>query len=73
MEHGNSSYKAAKHFGERDRCEYYHSMFRKWYKNKNSIETHSNLMKRVKGGGRKTSLGELEGILLSEILELRMM
>lgn len=73
IQSGNSCYKAAKHFSQRDKCVYCPSMFRQWCKNRESIRSQSNTMKRIKGGGRKTSMGELEDRILSEVIELRLM
>lgn len=73
MEQGKSCYKAAKYFSERDGIHYNRSMFQQWFKNRKAIKNQSSSMKRVSGGGRKTSLGDLEELILDEILELRLM
>jgi hypothetical protein len=73
MQDGNTAWAAAKHFGNRDKNQYDHSMFHQWYKKAEQIQGTSVSKKRISGGGRKPALGELETMLSDEILELRLM
>lgn len=73
MNQGNSCYSAAKYFSNRDQACYNRSMFQNWFKNREAIKDQSNSMNRIKGGGRKTLLGNLEDLIFNEIIELRIM
>lgn len=68
---GNSPYEAVRFFGRRDGIQYSESLFYQWFKNREKILTSEGGRKRVRGGGRKTVLGELEEILFQEIVDLR--
>jgi hypothetical protein len=71
VDQGNTVYKAAAHFGQRDGCNYDDSLFYQWYKKKDHIRMGRSSMKRAPGGGRKVILGELEKSLMDEINEMK--
>ena len=71
MEAGNSGHRAAQHFSARDHCAYDEAMFRQWWRAKDAIQATGASRLRVKGGGRKSTLGSLEEVLADEIIELR--
>jgi hypothetical protein len=73
MQNGNTTWAAAKHFGNRHKNQYDHSMFHQWYKRADQILSTSTSKKRIAGAGRKPALGELEETLADNILELRLM
>jgi hypothetical protein len=47
------------------------AQIRYWWKKRDEIESASQLQERLKGGGKKPRLGELEDILFDQILFLR--
>jgi hypothetical protein len=71
MEDGHTPYNAAKHFGERENTVYDASIFYQWRKKKELIKEAGATSKRIRGGGRKPKLDELEDILADEVVNLR--
>ena len=71
IDSGSTVCAAVRHFSRRDQCEYDKSMFYQWYRQRKKLQSQRPSMKRANGGGRKTSLGNLEELLASEIVDLR--
>ena len=72
IDEGHTVYQACKFFSHRDKFVYNEGNFYNWNRNRDKILGTSLTKKRVKGGGRRPLLGELEDILANEIVEIRL-